>query len=73
MDTQTLHRQSIVIDGHCDTLLRLKTQEQGMAAYLPELDVDRGHVEVHGSQKCDRQAAVALPVERVRTRAGTRD
>ena len=46
MDTQTLHRQSIVIDGHCDTLLRLKTQEQGMAAYLPELDVDRGHVDL---------------------------
>ena len=46
MDAQTLHQQSIVIDGHCDTLLRLKTQEQGLAPYLPEFDVDRGQVDL---------------------------
>jgi membrane dipeptidase len=50
LDAQTLHQQSIVIDGHCDTLLRLKAQEQERPPYLPKLDVDRGHVDLERLQ-----------------------
>jgi membrane dipeptidase len=44
MDAQTLHQRSIVIDGHCDTLLRLRAAEEERPPYMPKPDVDRGHV-----------------------------
>jgi membrane dipeptidase len=46
MDTQTLHQRSIVIDGHCDTLLRLRAAEQERPPFMPQPDLGQGHIDL---------------------------
>lgn len=46
MDANTLHQQSIVIDGHCDTLLALQMREQGVPPYLKHLEQEKGHIDL---------------------------
>jgi membrane dipeptidase len=45
VDATTLHGQIIVIDGHCDTLLRLQREEQGLPPYLRQ-EPDGGHIDI---------------------------
>jgi membrane dipeptidase len=46
LDAQTLHRQSIVIDGHCDTLLVLQMREGDLPPFLRGLKEKKGHVDL---------------------------
>jgi membrane dipeptidase len=46
MDAKTLHQTSIVIDGHCDTLLRWQAQEQGRMPASPLPGEGRGHIDL---------------------------
>jgi membrane dipeptidase len=46
LDANTLHEQSIVIDGHCDTLLALQMREQGAPPYLRHLEQEKGHIDL---------------------------
>lgn len=46
MDAATLHRQSVVIDGHCDTLLGLQMREQELPPYLKHLEGQKGHIDL---------------------------
>ena len=46
MDAATLHKESIVVDGHCDTLLRLQMHDQGFPPYLRHLAEEKGHVDL---------------------------
>jgi membrane dipeptidase len=46
MDPRTLHRESIVIDGHCDTLLRWQASESPREPRARRSDTDRGHIDL---------------------------
>ena len=46
MDAQTLHQTSIVIDGHCDTLLRWQAQERGRMPHSLFPAEDKGHIDL---------------------------
>ncbi|MBN1639603.1 MAG: dipeptidase [Anaerolineae bacterium] len=46
MDATTTHQESIVIDGHCDTLLRLLGTERRRAFAMGPTDDDRGHIDL---------------------------
>jgi membrane dipeptidase len=46
LDAQALHKQSIVIDGHCDTLLGLQMREGGLPPYLKHMEEDKGHIDL---------------------------
>ena len=46
MDATMLHKQSTVIDGHCDTLLGLQMREQGLPPYLKHLEKEKGHIDL---------------------------
>lgn len=46
MDADTLHQQSIIIDGHCDTLLGMQMREKGPPPYLKHLEDHKGHIDL---------------------------
>jgi membrane dipeptidase len=46
MHPQALHQASIVIDGHCDTLLMWQARESGRAPRAPLPDTARGHIDL---------------------------
>ncbi len=46
MDAATLHQQSIVIDGHCDTLLGLRMREGGLPPHMKHLEAQKGHIDL---------------------------
>lgn len=46
MDAKTLHQQSIIIDGHCDTLLGLQMREKGLPPHLKHLEDRKGHIDL---------------------------
>lgn len=51
MDAQTLHRQSIIIDGHCDTLMRLKPGNVSPPLFLKSLQDQPGHIDLERLKK----------------------
>jgi len=46
LDANQLHHASIVIDGHCDTLLGLQMREGGLPPYLKHLEGQKGHIDL---------------------------
>jgi membrane dipeptidase len=46
MDAKTLHGNSTVIDGHCDTLLRWQALESGRQPRAPLPEGERGHIDL---------------------------
>jgi membrane dipeptidase len=46
VNAATLHGQSIVIDGHCDTLLRLQREELGLRPYFRQEVSEEGHIDL---------------------------
>ena len=46
MNAEALHRQSVVIDGHCDTLLRMRTPEPGAPPVLDGVEENKGHIDL---------------------------
>jgi len=46
LNAQTLHQESIVVDGHCDTLLRLQTPEPGAPPVLQQQEEHQGHIDL---------------------------
>ncbi len=46
MDAQTLHQQSIVIDGHCDTLMNVQMRYEGFPPFLKHLEGHKGHIDL---------------------------
>ena len=46
MDAKTLHENSIVIDGHCDTLLLWQMRESRRGPFGPLPDDVRGHIDL---------------------------
>lgn len=50
MDAATVHRESIVIDGHCDTLLALQIREQSRPPYMGPPNQDPGHIDLERMQ-----------------------
>jgi membrane dipeptidase len=46
LDANTLHQRSIVIDGHCDTLLRWQMREQPLPPYLKHMEEQEDHIDL---------------------------
>ncbi len=46
MDAQTLHQQSIIIDGHCDTLMNLQMRSDGFPPALKQMEENKGHIDL---------------------------
>lgn len=46
MDAQTLHQKSIVIDGHCDTLMNVQMRYDGFPPFLKHLSDQKGHIDL---------------------------
>ncbi|MBN1581668.1 MAG: membrane dipeptidase, partial [Anaerolineae bacterium] len=46
MDAAALHQESIVIDGHCDTLMGIQMREQGFPPFLKHLEAEKGHIDL---------------------------
>jgi membrane dipeptidase len=46
LDAAALHQQSIVIDGHCDTLLGLQMREGGLPPHLRHLEKQEMHIDL---------------------------
>jgi membrane dipeptidase len=46
LDAATLHKESIVVDGHCDTLLNLQLDDQGPPPYLQHLAEEKRHIDL---------------------------
>ena len=51
MNAETLHQESIVVDGHCDTLLRMRTPEPGAPPVLKQHGEDGGHIDLERLRK----------------------
>jgi membrane dipeptidase len=51
MEPQTLHQESIVIDGHCDTLLRWQAHESSRKPLPPPSGETRGHIDLDRLKK----------------------
>ena len=51
MHATTLHQQSIVIDGHCDTLLGMQMREGPVPPYLSHLKEQKSHVDLDRLQE----------------------
>ena len=50
LDANTLHQKSIVIDGHCDTLLRLQLREQDLPPHMRHMAAQKGHIDLERLQ-----------------------
>ncbi len=46
MDAQILHQQSIVIDGHCDTLMGIQMRALGFPPWMKHLKNRKGHIDL---------------------------
>mgnify|MGYP000343775270 CR=1 FL=1 len=46
MDATVLHQKSIIIDGHCDTLLGLQMREKELPPHLKHLKEHKGHIDL---------------------------
>ena len=46
MNSTHLHQQAIVVDGHCDTLLRFQAQESGRPPGFGVPQDTKGHIDL---------------------------
>jgi membrane dipeptidase len=46
LNAATLHHESIVIDGHCDSLMDIQMRDQGLPPFFNRTEADKGHIDL---------------------------